>query len=317
MIVAAVLIIASIVYYKLGKTLNIVDHPNFRSSHKIPTVRGGGVLFYLAILTYWVSSNFQFHLFFIGVSFIAIISFLDDIYSLSVKQRLPFHFLGIVLMLLEMDFLKSWYLLLIVLVFIGVLFINLYNFIDGINGMISISSIIILSSLLYINSQNDVINENILIYPIISLIIFSFYNFRKKALFFGGDVGSLTMGCLVFFCLMKFSFSLKSPLIFLLAAVYICDTGLTILVRILRKEKVFQPHRNHIYEQLVDFSPFGHLQISSFYGLVQLLVNLVVINFYGSDLSMQIVFILIILSLLTILYFVMLNILKKMQSSKK
>ena len=96
-----------------------------------------------------------------------------------------------------------------------------------------------------------------------SLLVFGFYNFRKKALFFAGDIGSIAIGMLLFFIGFLFALKLQSPIFLLLILVYGVDAGLTMLYRIVfTKESVLEPHRHHVYQKLVDVSKMSHLKVS-------------------------------------------------------
>ena len=101
LIIFIILAIASFVYLKLAVKFKIIDKPNERSSHKKITVRGGGIIFPIATLLFFFLNDFQYPFFVLGVFFIAIVSFLDDIYTLSSKIRFPFQFLAVYLILCE------------------------------------------------------------------------------------------------------------------------------------------------------------------------------------------------------------------------
>ena len=68
---------------------------------------------------------------------------------------------------------------------------NMFNFMDGINGMTGIYSLVVLSGLFFINLNEHLVHDDLILFPAISLLIFGFYNFRKTALFFAGDIGSM------------------------------------------------------------------------------------------------------------------------------
>lgn len=301
-IVLVILIICSIVYIKLATKFKILDNPNARSSHKSAVIRGGGVLFYIAIILFFIFSNFQFPLFFIGVTILAIISFIDDIYTLSVKQRLPFHFMGITFLLMETviyDISMLWF---VVFILIGVIFVNLYNFMDGINGMTGFYSILFISSILYVNKIEYIINQDILTYTLIGTVVFGFYNFRKKARFFAGDVGSITMATFVFFICFWFISNLKAPILILLVSVYIIDSGLTVLVRFVQGENIVAAHRKHIYERITDVLKLNHLHTSLIYVALQSIINIYVIHNYNTSFINQYTIIIVVLLLLIIIY---------------
>ena len=82
--------------------------PNHRSSHNSPTIRGGGILFPLAVLLFYVLNDFQYTYFVLGTCILAIISFLDDIYTLSSKLRFSIQLLGVLLLLHQAKLLVYW-----------------------------------------------------------------------------------------------------------------------------------------------------------------------------------------------------------------
>jgi UDP-N-acetylmuramyl pentapeptide phosphotransferase/UDP-N-acetylglucosamine-1-phosphate transferase len=104
LIVFVLLMLASIAYLKLATKYNIIDKPNERSSHTKVTVRGGGIVFILAVVLFSAFNNFQYPYVTIGAIALAIISFLDDIHTLSAKIRFPFVFVAVVLVLFEIGF---------------------------------------------------------------------------------------------------------------------------------------------------------------------------------------------------------------------
>jgi len=134
-LLVAILFIAELVYFKIADKYNIIDKPNERSSHTQITLRGGGVVFYFGALAFFIYSGFEYPYFFLGLTAITIISFLDDIFTLSNKIRLVVHLISVLLMFYQWDlFSLSW--MWIVPALIGVIgTINAYNFMDGINGI--------------------------------------------------------------------------------------------------------------------------------------------------------------------------------------
>ena len=222
-LVSILLMFLSFCYLKLAKHFKIIDNPNQRSSHTKPTIRGGGIIFVFALLLFFVLNNYQYPFFILGVTLISIISFLDDIYTLSSKIRFPFQFLTISLILIEIGLpFSSSYLFLFYLI-VGVGIVNMFNFMDGINGITGLFSLVVLSGFYFINMNEQLINEELIYYTVISLLVFNFYNFRKKALFFAGDIGSISIGVLIFFIGVLFTVKLVSPLILLLVIVYGAD----------------------------------------------------------------------------------------------
>src|SRR5690606_35642864 len=134
-IVFFVLFVVELLYFRIADRFNIIDKPNERSSHTAVTLRGGGVIFYIAALLYFILSGFPYPWFFLGLTLMAVVSFIDDIVTLSNKIRLFIHFASVLLMAYQLDvFEMPWYYLLVTfVVVVGV--INAYNFMDGINGI--------------------------------------------------------------------------------------------------------------------------------------------------------------------------------------
>jgi len=273
----------SVVYLKLADKFNIIDKPNHRSSHTISTIRGGGILFWLAIIIYFIVSGFQYPYFVIGISLIAIISFIDDIVTLSSNLRLPFQFIAIALCLFQLGFGINDLLIIVPLLIVGVGFINIYNFMDGINGITGFYSIIILIGMFFINLKENIVDDSLIIYALFSLIIFGFYNFRKKARMFAGDIGSISIAVLLYFlgsCFMK---ELKSPILILFVLVYGVDAILTLGYRKSIGEKITEPHRKHIYQKLVHVVKMSHLKVAIYYAIVQACICTIV--YYSYSLS--------------------------------
>lgn len=270
------LIILSIIYLKLADKFNIIDKPNHRSSHTTPTIRGGGILFLLAILLYFFASNFQYPYFVIGVSLIAIVSFVDDIVTLSSNIRLPFQFIAIALCLFQVGFIPTDFLIVIPLLIIGVGFINIYNFMDGINGITGLYSIVVLLGLYFINLKEHIVADDLIIYTLLSLVVFSFYNFRKKARMFAGDIGSISVAVLVFFIGTYFIKELEAPILLLFVLAYGADAVLTLAYRKSIGEKITEPHRKHMYQKLVQATKLSHLQVAVIYAIFQVIISVVV-----------------------------------------
>lgn len=305
LIVTLLLIASAFIYIKLATKFSIIDNPNFRSSHSVPVIRGGGILFYIAVVLFFVFNDFEYPYFFIAITSVSLISFLDDIYTLSAKIRLPFHFVSIALVLYEVGFFEEPYLLILLTLIIGVGFINIYNFMDGINGITGIYSIVVVFSFLLLSYLEGVVDATLLIYVLLSLGIFGYFNFRKKARMFAGDIGSMAIAITIFFIGLYFIMKLQSPVLILMAAVYCADSGLTILYRLVIGESIGEPHRHHIYQKLVDVYKWSHLKVSLLYALYQILISTIVIVSYKLSLMIQILIIIGVVVFLLLNYFIL------------
>ncbi|WP_457617698.1 MraY family glycosyltransferase [Lutibacter sp.] len=301
-LIIGILMISAVLYLKVAQKFKIVDNPNDRSSHTLPTIRGGGILFFIAVLLFFVMSKYQYPYVTIGISIIALVSFMDDIKTLSAKIRLPFQFIAIALVLFQVGIFQQPWFLVSLLTIVGVAFINMYNFMDGINGITGLYSLAVLSAFAVLNTIENVVATNLIWYAMLAVVVFGYYNFRKKARMFAGDIGSITMAMLVFFVGLKLMVQLEAPIILITVAVYGVDSGLTILYRIYLKESIVQAHRHHIYQKLVDKAQWSHLKASGVYALVQSLLSVVVIYSYQLTVTTQLGIVAAIILGLTICY---------------
>ncbi|MDD3322948.1 MAG: glycosyltransferase family 4 protein [Paludibacter sp.] len=266
---------AELAYFRIADHFNIIDKPNERSSHSKITLRGGGVIFYIGILIYFALEGFQYPWFFSGLTLISMISFADDIQPQSNKLRLVIHFISMALMFYEWNlFSLPWYYTLISLIICtGIL--NAYNFMDGINGITGGYSLVIAGALWYINSyQIQFIDNQLLIILILSLLVFNFFNFRKKAKCFAGDVGSISLAFIVVFLLGKLIIKTGDISYIILLAVYGVDTVLTIIHRLILKENIFKPHRKHVFQIMANELKIPHTLVSLLYAFLQGLIIL-------------------------------------------
>ena len=268
-----ILFAAQLTYFKIADKFNIIDKPNQRSSHTTITLRGGGVIFFIAACIFFLFNKFEYPWFFLGLTLISLISFIDDIRPLSSKLRLPFHFSAMMLMFYQWDlFNLPWYFTAIALILCtGIL--NAYNFMDGINGITGTYSMVILAALWYINSNIITFTNNEFIYVIaLSLLVFNFFNFRKKAKCFAGDVGSMSIAFILIFMLGQLIIKTSDFNYILLLAVYGVDTVLTIIHRIILKENILEAHRKHIFQLMSNELRIPQLIVSSIYAMIQSLI---------------------------------------------
>ncbi len=276
-ILTLILIFSSWIYMKMATKFGIIDKPNDRSSHSNPTIRGGGIIFVIAIVLFFFLNNFEYPFFFGGLLLIAIVSFLDDMYTLSSLLRLIVQLIAVSFTIYNVIFLDEALIIFLVTLVFATGLLNIYNFMDGVNGITGLYSIAVLLPLLYLNYLNPFVNHQLLILCLIALIIFGFYNFRKSAKCFAGDVGSISIGLTLIFCvalLIEKEYNFGYILFFL---IYLIDGGITILERLVRRENIFSPHRNHLYQVLVDRKRYSHLKVSLGYSFVQLLISALII----------------------------------------
>jgi len=261
---------AELVYFRVADHYNIIDKPNQRSSHTSITLRGGGIVFYIGVLLYFALEGFQYPWFFLGLTLLSVISFADDIRPQSSKLRLVIHFLAMALMFYQWGLLAlPWYYSVIALIICtGIL--NAYNFMDGINGITGGYSLVVLGALYYINSyQLNFVDNGLILSTIVALLVFNFFNFRKKARCFAGDIGAMSAAFIIVFLLGLLIFKTGDFSYIVLLAVYGVDTVLTIIHRLLLHENIFEAHRKHLFQLMANELKMPQLLVSTLYGLLQ------------------------------------------------
>jgi len=267
------LFVAELAYFKLADYFDIIDRPNERSSHSRITLRGGGIIFYIGLLLYFLLNDFQYPWFFTGLTLIAGISFADDIRPQSSKLRLLVHFIAMVLMFYQWNlFSLSWYFTIFALIFCtGIL--NAYNFMDGINGITGGYSLVVSVTLLYINQfQQSFVDPKFIYIVLLALLVFIFFNFRTKATCFAGDVGSVSIAFILVFLLGLLIIKTGDFSYLVLLSVYGVDTILTIIHRLILKENIALPHRKHAYQIMANELRIPHVVVSLIYISLQGLI---------------------------------------------
>lgn len=272
-------LILELVYFKIADRFNIIDKPNHRSSHTSVTIRGGGIIFPLAVLAYALMNGFQDAYFVIGLLAISTVSFLDDVLTLNNKVRLSVHLTSVLLLFFQWDlFSLSWYWVLIALIFV-IATINAYNFMDGINGITGGYSLLTVATLYYINERVITFASSELLLVVgLALLVFNFFNFRKKAKCFAGDVGSVSIAFIIVFFIGQLILKTQNISYILLLLVYGTDTAFTVLFRKIRGENIFEAHRSHFYQFLSNHLKYSHLLVSLLYIVAQLLINILLIS---------------------------------------
>ena len=267
-----VLVIIMLTYLKIAKRFEIVDKPNHRSSHEIVTIRGGGIVFPISVFMYFIYSGFEYPLFVLAVFIISAISFTDDIKPLNTSTRLVVQLIAVFLVIFQLfPQLPLIYSPIVLFILLGG--VNAYNFMDGINGITASYSLVLLSTFFFINQSILFVDSDLIIFALISVIVFLFFNFRAKALCFSGDVGSLSIALLILFLLFKLILFTAQPLYALFLIIYGIDSGYTLISRKFKGENIFQPHRTHLYQQLVHLKGYSHLYVSFLFSFFQLGIN--------------------------------------------
>lgn len=273
-IVALLLLALEIGYFRIADHFNIIDKPNLRSSHTKVTLRGGGIIFLLGAWLFWVMFGFEYSWFILGLSLVSLVSFIDDVHSLPDAVRLLVQITAMFLMLFQFGILNlnDWWMVLVAL-FVCVGIINAYNFMDGINGITGGYSLAVILPMIYLNYKLDFISMPFLYVTVISLIIFCFFNFRKKAKCFAGDVGSISIAFILLFALGLLMIKTQDFSYIVFLAVYGVDATLTVIHRIMLRENLGEAHRKHAYQIMANELKMPHVNISAMYMIIQLIIS--------------------------------------------
>ena len=273
-VIAAILMAAELLYFKIADRFNIIDRPNMRSSHTSITLRGGGVVFLFGAWGYAAFFGVTYPWFLTGLTLVGIVSFVDDVHSLPDSVRLVVQFAAMFLMFYQFGILNwnDWWIVCIALILcVGIT--NAYNFMDGINGITGAYSLAVMLPLLYLNESVGFIEMPFLVVITLSILVFLFFNFRKKAKCFAGDVGSISMAFIVVFALGLLMLQTRDFSYIVFLAVYGVDAVLTIVHRIMLHENLGEAHRKHAYQLMANELKVSHMKVSAGYMLVQLAVS--------------------------------------------
>tara|TARA_B100001142_G_C14326447_1_gene652482 strand:+ start:1385 stop:2401 length:1017 start_codon:yes stop_codon:yes gene_type:complete len=257
------------VLLRLLHRYTILDYPNQRSSHSTPTPKGAGIVVIGCISISWIIAAWTTQIAggvlvaIIAALALAILSWFDDIRGISPIWRLlsQISIVTVVLFIAwswpnsEFNFLGDLLPLALVYLFIGLIwvwFINLFNFMDGIDGISGIEtvSIGIGIALVVLVAGLEPILAILGLALSASALGFLVWNWQPAKIFLG-DVGSIPLGFLLGWLLLQLAVSGQWVSALILPLYYIADTSIILLRRGLRGEKVWQSHNEHFYQQAV------------------------------------------------------------------
>jgi UDP-N-acetylmuramyl pentapeptide phosphotransferase/UDP-N-acetylglucosamine-1-phosphate transferase len=263
-----------LIYFKIADHYNIIDKPNSRSSHTSITLRGGGIIFPIAILIACLLGYVSWSVA-LSVILVAVVSFIDDIKPLSQLPRFASHAIAIGLVFYDLNLFSQaiWILPIIFILLIG--WVNAFNFMDGINGITVLYAFVTILSFSFLDINKE--SLPLLITMGLSCCAFGIFNVRKKAKTFAGDVGSISMALFLGYFMIK-TILISGQIGYLLfLSVYGIDAVITIFTRIKKKENILEPHRSHLYQYLANELCYSHIVVSLWYAGIQLFINGVLI----------------------------------------
>lgn len=275
-VIAVLLVVAELLYFRIADHFNIIDKPNERSSHSKIVLRGGGIIFVLGMWLYAGFCGLELWPFLLGLTLIAGISFVDDIHSLPDSVRLVVQFAAMGLMFQCWGILnwESWWIIILGLILcVGI--INAYNFMDGINGINGGYTFAVLLPLAWLNQRLGFVDQGLIVVALLADLVFCYFNFRPKgkAKCFAGDVGSVGAAFIVVFVLGLLILRTGDFTYIVFLAVYGVDSVLTIIHRIMLHENLGEAHRKHAYQLMANELGMEHTLVSALYAVLQLVIS--------------------------------------------
>ena len=222
------------------------DVPNNRSSHRFSKPKGGGYIFVLSSIIFSILNK---NIFLILSLPLAIIGLLDDKYNLSRKLRFSSQFLTVCLIIFfnglpsYLEFLPSIFVF-IFLTLLGVTLINFTNFMDGIDGLVA--GCFLIMFIMY-----SLLIGNIYIPVVSSIFAFLLFNWPPSRIFMG-DIGSTFLGSILFMAVIQSKGFEEMLAALLFSFPLMFDAFICLIRRFLNGKKIFNPHRDHLYQRLCD-----------------------------------------------------------------
>ena len=245
---------------KLLRRAQILDHPNERSSHSLPTPKGAGLALIPVLIAAWAwlaAQQGAFHLWplLAAAAGLCLLSWLDDLKGLPALARLAAQGLAVAVGLfvlgpqgsVSQGLLPAWADLLFAWL-AWLWFVNLFNFMDGIDGIAGVESLTVALGLALIAVLDLALGEGYALLLAAAVLGFLPWNWPPARLFLG-DSGSVPLGYLLGFLLVFAAYQGYWAAALILPAYYWADATLTLAKRLWRREKVWQAHRSHWYQR--------------------------------------------------------------------
>jgi UDP-N-acetylmuramyl pentapeptide phosphotransferase/UDP-N-acetylglucosamine-1-phosphate transferase len=265
---AMLMCIALIIFLRPVFKRYALARPNARSSHTIPTRQGGGIAVVAATIVVTVgilytasdeAGTIPLAIVFSAIVLIAIVGTVADIYPDYVVPRSLLQAIAVAAVIfslpdgLRVAPLLPWWVERALLVFGGLWFVNLVNFMDGLDWM-TVAEVVPVSAAVAAIGLQDMLPPWAIVVSLAlcgAMIGFAFFN-RPVARLFLGDVGSLPIGLMLGWLLVLVAGNGAPVAAILLPLYYLADATITLLRRVLNGEKVWQAHRSHFYQRATD-----------------------------------------------------------------
>ncbi len=252
----------------------VMDRPNARSSHTVPTPRGGGIAMMAVLLPalfgrmIWAEMPVMQVVAVVGgAAVLALVSLVDDVLGLGAASRFGAQVIVIgsiiASVLIGIGGAAPWFSLLVLLALPAwIWFVNLYNFMDGIDGITAVETLVIGLGLAFLTYDTGQAGRLFMPAVFVSAAALGFliWNWHPAKIFMG-DVGSVPLGFILGWMLLRLAESGLWAAALILSSYYLTDATLTLLRRILRGEKFWRAHKEHFYQRAVQAGR-SHSQVS-------------------------------------------------------
>jgi len=268
-----------------GARVGLADAPNGRSSHTEATPRAGGLGISIAGVVAGVACGLPVAAW-LPVAGIGFLGLVDDRWHVESPLRLLVQCMLAGLSTLWL--LRQTNLLAVIVVAAAIMFVlllvgttNIYNFMDGSNGMAGLMGVVVFGTLsvLSLAVAKDVEGGRVALIIAAACCGFLPLNLRRKARVFMGDVCSTFLGFTA--ALLALRLWIEQPIWGLCAlgamTVFYVDAGLTLLARLHRHERLFEAHRMHAYQRLVNELGWSHPAVSVMYAGIQSAVSVLLV----------------------------------------
>lgn len=300
------LLLAEWIFLRIAKRMDITARMSDHSAHSKATPTCGGIIVLLATIAFAVVDHsmlsLQWWLMLGSALILGIVSFYDDLHPLPPLPRMALQIACVALVFNRLCTPTDFALFMLIILG-GVGCVNVFNFIDGICGMLALYGAVVVGTLLYAvelaGMPDSQLYISLCIMLLLAILAFAIFNLPDKI--FAGDVGSVTLGFFVSFVLINLILFQQnaSPILFISVGIF--DTGLTTVQRLFAGENILLPHRMCIYQILTDKWHVPHLVVSSAYALLQLLINAL---YFLIPSDYHYTYLLSVIGSLTVLYFV-------------
>jgi len=242
----------------ISRRAGLLDVPNERSSHAIPTPRSGGKAMVIAMAIAIIAAIKVPMAIAASVPFVTLSGLVDDLRGMREWQKFLLQATAAIAFVVLFPVGNALLACIAVIWLIG--FTNAFNFMDGINGIASLQAIVSGITLVVLAGRSDDVVTGTIALAIAAAAA-GFLIWNLTGTIFMGDTGSATIGFLLAACAVRLGphefFRAVLPML-----PFIFDTGLTLAMRMFRGEAWFRAHRSHLYQRLTDLG-WSHLQVTA------------------------------------------------------